>query len=58
VTLHRDAAASTADFAALTSQVAGRNLEPFLDDWLYGTTVPPMPGHPDWVAARVATPGS
>ena len=20
----------------------------FLRDWLYGTTTPPMPGHPDW----------
>ena len=29
----------------------------FLRDWLYGTTTPPMPGHPDWetAAAPVAT---
>ena len=26
----------------------GRNLGPFLRDWLYGTETPPMPGHPDW----------
>ena len=24
---------------------------PFLRDWVYGTTIPPMPGHPDWTAA-------
>jgi hypothetical protein len=25
-----------------------------LRDWLYGDTVPPMPGHPDWTADPVA----
>jgi aminopeptidase N len=38
----------TSDFIALASRVAGRNLGPFLRDWLYGTETPPMPGHPDW----------
>jgi aminopeptidase N len=38
----------TEDFIALASRVAGRNLGPFLRDWLYGTETPPMPGHPDW----------
>jgi hypothetical protein len=23
---------------------------PFLARWVYGDTVPPMPGHPDWVS--------
>jgi aminopeptidase N len=53
--------ASTADFIALASRVAHRNLGPFLRSWLYGATTPPMPGHPDWTvdpptqaAARVA----
>jgi len=45
---HRDGVASTADYVALASQVAGRDLRPFLDAWLYGGTAPPMPGHPDW----------
>jgi aminopeptidase N len=45
---HRDRTASTADFVALASQVAGRDLGPFLGAWLYGQTTPPMPGHPDW----------
>ena len=39
--------ASTDDFIALASQVAGRNLTGFLRDWLYGTKTPAMPGHPD-----------
>jgi hypothetical protein len=27
--------------------VARRDLRPFLEDWVYGTETPPMPGHPD-----------
>ena len=38
----------TDDFIALASRVAGRDLGPFLRDWLYGTKTPAMPGHPDW----------
>jgi aminopeptidase N len=56
--------ASTADFIAFASQVAHRDLTGFLTDWLYGTTVAPMPGHPDWsvdppapAAAALAAPG-
>jgi aminopeptidase N len=40
--------ASTADFIDLASQVAHRDLGGFLSAWLYGTTTPAMPGHPDW----------
>ena len=47
---HRDGVASTADYVDLASKVAGRDLRPFLDAWLYGATAPPMPGHPDWRA--------
>jgi aminopeptidase N len=39
---------TTSDFIALASQVSGHDQEPFLRAWLYGTTTPPMPGHPDW----------
>jgi aminopeptidase N len=48
---HRGGSASTDDFIALASRVAGRELGPFLRAWLYGTTVPRMPGHPGWAAA-------
>ncbi|MEV7871313.1 M1 family metallopeptidase [Streptomyces sp. NPDC088124] len=48
VRIHRDATATTADFTALASEVAGRDLAGFLKPWLYGRTTPPMPGHPDW----------
>ena len=27
-----------------------RGVVPFLARWVYGDTVPPMPGHPDWVS--------
>jgi aminopeptidase N len=40
--------ASTDDFIALASRVWGQNLTGFLRSWLYGTTTPPMPGHPSW----------
>jgi aminopeptidase N len=45
--------ASTDDFIALASRVAGRDLGPFLRAWVYGTTTPPMPGHPDWTVNPV-----
>ncbi|MFI9102829.1 M1 family metallopeptidase [Streptomyces fildesensis] len=59
VARHQDGNASTADFTALASEVAERDLSGFLHAWLYGTVTPPMPGHGDWVAgaarARAAT---
>ncbi|WP_393061362.1 M1 family metallopeptidase [Streptomyces sp. LN549] len=45
---HRDSDAATADFTALASRVAGRDLTAFFDGWLYGRKTPSMPGHPDW----------
>jgi aminopeptidase N len=45
--------ASTQDFIRLASAVADRDLGEFLSTWLYGTTTPPMPGHPDWTVAPV-----
>ncbi|MFD9904902.1 M1 family metallopeptidase [Streptomyces sp. NPDC059063] len=48
---HRDGTATTADFTRLAEQVSGRDLSGFFDAWLYGSTTPPMPGHPDWKAA-------
>ncbi|WP_079060093.1 M1 family metallopeptidase [Streptomyces bungoensis] len=54
VTRYRGRAAGTADFVRLASGVAGRDLAPFLDRWLYGAHTPPMPGHPDWRVDPVA----
>ncbi|MFE6178506.1 M1 family metallopeptidase [Streptomyces sp. NPDC056464] len=48
VSRHRDEAASTADFVALAEEVAGRDLDGFLQPWLYGEKTPPMPGQPEW----------
>jgi aminopeptidase N len=48
VSRYRGRAAGTRDFVALASEVAGRDLKPFLTPWLYGPHTPPMPGHPDW----------
>ncbi len=45
--------ASTGDFIALASKVSGRDLRSFLRAWVYGTTTPPMPGHPDWTVLPV-----
>ena len=49
VTRFRDDVASTQDFIALASKVSGQNLTKFLNDWVYGTKTPAMPGHPDWI---------
>ncbi|MEW2286772.1 M1 family metallopeptidase [Streptomyces sp. NPDC047841] len=48
VTEYRSRTAGTRDFVALASRVAGEDLTPFLNPWLYGPHTPPMPGHPDW----------
>ncbi|MGW7006698.1 M1 family metallopeptidase [Streptomyces sp. NPDC054933] len=48
VNRYRDGNASTADFVALASRVARRDLFGFLHAWLYGERTPAMPGHPDW----------
>jgi aminopeptidase N len=56
VHLYSGRSGSTEDFIALASQVAHRDLRAFLRAWLYGTTTPPMPGHPDWTANPVPAP--
>lgn len=53
VTQYRGRSASTADFIALASRVSGQDVSAFLQDWLYGTTTPQMPGHPDWIVNPV-----
>jgi aminopeptidase N len=51
VSKYRNGVASTRDFIALASQISGQDLTGFLNDWVYGTTTPPMPGHPEWTVA-------
>jgi aminopeptidase N len=53
VSRYEGQSASTEDFIALANQVSGRNLTSFLRSWVYGTTTPPMPGHPDWTVDPV-----
>ncbi|MFJ8821853.1 M1 family metallopeptidase [Streptomyces sp. NPDC102467] len=55
LTKYRGRSASTADYIAVASKVAGHDLSGFLRPWLYGPKTPPMPGHPDWVVAPVVT---
>ncbi|WP_432846170.1 M1 family metallopeptidase [Amycolatopsis sp. CA-161197] len=42
--------AATQDYVAVAERVSGRDLGAFFHDWLYGSTTPAMPGHPDWKA--------
>jgi aminopeptidase N len=44
----RDHSATTQDYIDVANQVSGRDLTTYFHDWIYGTTTPPMPGHPDW----------
>ena len=47
------------DFIAHAAKVAqDRSLVPFLRERVYGTTIPPMPGHPDWTAAPASAVGA
>ncbi|MET8975698.1 M1 family metallopeptidase [Streptomyces sp. NPDC004539] len=50
---HRDSSASTADYVATACAVSGQDVSGFLREWLYGTTTPRMPGHPDWTVTPV-----
>ena len=46
---HKNGNLSTAEFIATAARVSGQaDVTAFLRDWLYGTTTPPMPNHPDW----------
>lgn len=56
VTKYAGQSRGTADYIALASKIAGRDLGPFLKSWLYETTTPPMPGHPDWAVLPVEPP--
>lgn len=50
---HRNSSASTQDYIAIASHTCGQDVSGFLGDWLYGTTTPRMPGHPDWTVTPV-----
>ena len=50
---NRDGVVRSADFVALASKVAKRDLSGFLNAWIYGETTPPMPGRPDWTVDPV-----
>ncbi|WP_062642996.1 M1 family metallopeptidase [Streptomyces maremycinicus] len=52
---HRDSSASTEDYIAVASHTCGQDVSGFLRDWLYGTTTPRMPGHPDWTVTPVTS---
>jgi aminopeptidase N len=50
----KDRSVSTEDFIDVAVEVSGNpSVRPFLEDWLYDTTTPPMPNHPDWVVDPV-----
>ncbi|MFJ9815082.1 M1 family metallopeptidase [Streptomyces sp. NPDC101151] len=51
----RNSSAATVDYIAVASEVSGQDLSGFLNDWLYGTKTPRMPGHPDWTVTPVAS---
>lgn len=48
--------ATTKDYIDVANRVSGRDLTSYIEGWLYGAQVPPMPGHPDW--KRAAAPAS
>ncbi|MGW1711781.1 M1 family metallopeptidase [Streptomyces sp. NPDC002156] len=52
---YRNASATTENYISVASEVSGQDLSGFLRDWLYGTTTPRMPGHPDWTVTPVTT---
>ncbi|MGI3784732.1 MAG: M1 family metallopeptidase [Janthinobacterium lividum] len=58
VARNRGKSASTEDFIRLATKVSkDPGVDPFLREWLYSETTPPMPGHPDWTVDPVQTGG-
>jgi aminopeptidase N len=56
VVRNRGRSASTEDYVRLATRVSGdAGVDQFLRTWLYGTTTPAMPGHPDWKVDPVQT---
>ncbi|GAA2796126.1 M1 family metallopeptidase [Crossiella cryophila] len=47
---YRHKSASTQDYITVANEISGRDLTDYFHNWLYGTTTPPMPGHPDWTS--------
>jgi aminopeptidase N len=58
VSVYRGRSASTDDFIALASKISHQDLRAFLGAWFYGSTTPPMPGHPDWTVTPVPATGT
>ncbi|KUL26697.1 M1 family metallopeptidase [Actinoplanes awajinensis] len=54
VATNRGKSVGARDFIALASKVSHQDLRGFLNDWLFGTKTPPMPGHPDWTTTAPA----
>ncbi|WP_460520328.1 hypothetical protein, partial [Flindersiella endophytica] len=51
---YKNKSASTQDYIDGAVQATGDDtLRPFLEQWLYDTTTPPMPNHPDWTTDPV-----
>jgi hypothetical protein len=42
----------------VASVIGHRDLRGFLNDWLYGTKTPRMPGHPEWTVDPVGAPAT
>ncbi|MEV0170537.1 M1 family metallopeptidase [Streptomyces sp. NPDC050803] len=55
---YRNSSATTQNYIAVASEVSGQDLSGFLNDWLYGTKTPRMPGHPDWTVTPVTSPSA
>ena len=47
-----------ADLNTVASVIGHRDLRGFLNDWLYGTKTPRMPGHPEWTVDPVGAPAT
>ncbi|MFN8620756.1 MAG: M1 family aminopeptidase [Chloroflexota bacterium] len=55
LTRFADEPMTTDGFIRVASRVAGRDLGPFLEAWLRGPVLPPMPGHPGWTSEAPPT---
>ncbi|GII85392.1 zinc metalloprotease [Sphaerisporangium siamense] len=44
--------AGTEDYIKVANRVSGKDLTGYINSWIYDTTTPRMPGHPDWKPTR------
>lgn len=50
---HRDSTATTADLIAISTEKAGKDMQPFFNEWIYSSELPEVPLDNPWVRGSI-----